>query len=220
MKNDSIKLSNMQLEFQTQGWKKLQIERLSANWFGGRLTSLTPFALVNDNSVPVKVNFLSSKITLSPFLDYLGVKGFATDAFVGGIIPFSVKDNKILISGASLATETSNRGFLCMNDDWSKYIKPGTDEAQASRKEFTAAALKRFNYNWIRMDVTTIPEMVSVNLNIDGYPDKAIPFKYNAKTKVYERIPSEELGINNDMTIETKFRIPRVNTQVGHLQAK
>ena len=220
MKNDSIKLSNMQLEFQTQGWKKLQIERLSANWFGGRLTSLTPFALVNDNSVPEKVNFLSSKITLSPFLDYLGVKGFATDAFVGGIIPFSVKDNRILISGASLATETSNRGFLCMNDDWSKYIKPGTDESQASRKEFTAAALKRFNYNWIRLDVTTTPEMVSVNLNIDGYPDKAIPFKYNAKTKVYERIPSEELGINNDMTIETKFRIPRVNTQVGHLQAK
>jgi len=221
IKNASFKLSNMQLEFQTQGMKKLQVERLSANWFGGRLTSLTPFALVNDNSVPAKVNFLSSKITLSPFLDYLGVKGFATDAFVGGIIPFSVKDNKILIPGASLATETSNRGFLCMNDDWSKYSKPGADnKSRASRKEFTAAALKRFNYNWIRLEVTTTPEIISVDLNIDGYPDKALPFKYNEKNDMYERISSDELGINNDMTIETKFRIPKVNTQGNSLQAE
>ena len=208
IKSDSIKLSNMQLEFQSQGLKKLQVERLSANWFGGRLTSLTPFALVDNNSVPSKVNFLSSEITLSPFLDYLGVKGFATDAFVGGIIPLSIKNNKVLISGASLATKTSNRGFLCMNDDWSKYIKPGMNKSQASRKEFTAAALKRFNYNWIRLDVTTTPEMSSIDLSIDGYPDKALPFKYNAKTKIYERIGSDELGINNDMTIKTKFRIP------------
>ncbi len=209
IKNDSIKLSNMQLEFQSQGVKKLQIERLASNWFGGRLTSLTPFALINNNSVPEKVNFLSSKITLSPFLDYLGVKGFATDAFVGGIIPFSVKDSKVLISGASLATETSNRGFLCMNDDWSKYIKPDADRSQISKKEFTAAALKQFNYNWIRLTVTTTPEMSNIDLDIDGYPGKALPFKYNAKTKVYEQIPSEELGINNDMTIKTKFRIPK-----------
>lgn len=209
IKNDSIKFANMQLEFQAQGRKKLQVERLSANWFGGSLTSLTPFSLVNDNSVPEKVNFLSSEITLSPFLDYLGVKGFATDAFVGGIIPFSIKDNKVLISGASLATQTSNRGFLCMNDDWTKYITPGMDKSQASRKEFTAAVLKRFNYNWIRLDVTTTPELASIELNIDGYPDKAVPFKYNAKTKVYEKISSDELGINNDMTIETKFKIPK-----------
>ncbi len=209
IRNDSIKLANMQLEFQSQGMKKLQIERLSADWFGGRLTSLTPFALVNNNSVPTKVNFLSSKITLSPFLDYLGVKGFATDAFVGGIIPFSVKDNKVLISGASLATKTSSQGFLCMNDDWSKYIELDTDKSQASKKKFTAAALKRFNYNWIRLDVTTTPEMSSIDLSVDGYPDKAVSFKYDEKNAVYEQIPSGELGLNNDMTIETKFRIPK-----------
>ena len=208
-RNNSVKFSNMQLEFQSQGVKKLHVERFSADWFGGSLTSLTPFALVNNNSVPAKVNFLSSKITLSPFLDYLGVKGFATDAFVGGIIPLSVKDNKVLISGASLATQTSNRGFLCMNDDWGKYIKPGTDKSQASKKKFTAAVLKRFNYNWIRLNVTTTPEMSSIDLSIDGYPDKAVPFKYNAEEKVYEQVPSSELGINNDMTIETKFKIPR-----------
>jgi len=209
LRNDSLKFSNMQLEFQSYGLKKIQVERLSADWFGGSLTSLTPFTLENSNSVPEKINFLSSKITLSPFLDYLGVKGFATDAFVGGIIPLSVKNNKVFISGASLATKTSNRGFLCMNDDWSKYIQPDVNKSQASRKQFTAAVLKRFNYNWIRLNVTTTPEMSSIDLNIDGYPDKAVPFRYNAKKSLYERIASDELGINNDMTLETKFRIPR-----------
>jgi len=210
MENDSIKLSNMKLEFQSHGMKKLQIERLSAEWFGGRLTSLTPFSLENNNSIPGKVNFLSSKITLSPFLDYLGIKGFATDAFVGGIIPFSVKDNKVLISGASLATSTSRRGFLCMNDDWSKYIEPGADKSQVNRKKFTAAALKRFNYNWIRLNVTTTPGMSSVDLSIDGYPDKAVPFKYNIKEALFEPVSADELGLNNDMTIETKFRIAKI----------
>ena len=206
--NDSLKFSNMQIEFQSDGMKKLQVERLSADWFGGRLTSLTPFALVNNNSVPAKVNFLSSKITLSPFLDYLGVKGFATDAFVGGIIPFTVKANKVFISGASLATKTSKRGFLCMNDNWNKYIKSGTDKSQAGTKIFTAAVLKRFNYNWIRLNVSTMPGMSSVDLNIDGYPDRAVPFKYDPATALYEPIASDDLGINNEMTMEIKFRIP------------
>ena len=59
VKNNSIKFSNMDIEFQSHGMKKLQIERLSAEWFGGRLTSLTPFRLENKNSIPGKVNFLS-----------------------------------------------------------------------------------------------------------------------------------------------------------------
>jgi len=209
MENDSIKFSNVKLEFQSHGMKKLQVERLGTEWFGGRLTSLTPFRLENNNSIPGRVNFLSSEITLSPFLDYLGIKGFATDAFVGGIIPFSVKDNKVLISGASLATSTSRRGLLCMNDDWSKYIEAGADKSQASRKRFTAAALKRFNYNWIRLNVTTTPEMSSIDLSIDGYPAKAVPFKYNAKEALFVPVSDDDLGLNNDMTIETKFRIPK-----------
>ncbi|MCK4981578.1 MAG: YdbH domain-containing protein, partial [Victivallaceae bacterium] len=208
VENDSIKFSNMKLEFQSHGMKKLQVERLSVEWFGGRLTSLTPFSIENNNSIPGKVNFLSSKITLSPFLDYLGVKGFATDAFVGGIIPFSVKDNKVLISGAFLATSASRRGFLCMNDDWSKYIEAGADESRTNRKKFTAAALKRFNYNWIRLNVTTTPEMSSVDLSIDGYPAKAVPFKYDIKKALFEPVSADEPGLNNDMTIETKFIIP------------
>ena len=209
VENDSIKFSNMKLEFQSHGMKKLHVERLSAEWFGGRLTSLTPFSIENNNSIPGKVNFLSTKITLSPFLDHLGIKGFATDAFVGGIIPFSVKDNKVLISGASLTTSTSRRGFLCMNDDWSKYIEVGADESQINRKKFTVAALKRFNYNWIRLNVTTTPEMSSIDLSIDGYPAKAVPFKYDIKKALFEPVSADELGLNNDMTIETKFIIPR-----------
>ena len=47
-RNNSVKFTNMQLEFQTQGVKKLHVERFSADWFGGRLTSLTPFALVDN----------------------------------------------------------------------------------------------------------------------------------------------------------------------------
>ena len=209
MENESIKLSNMKLEFQSHGMKKLQVERLSAGWFGGHLTSLAPFSIEKNNSVPGKVNFLSSEITLSPFLDYLGVKGFATDAFVGGIIPFSVKDNKVLISGASLATSISRRGFLCMNGDWSKYIESSANKSQANRKRFTSAALKRFNYNWIRLNVTTTPEVCNVGLGIDGYPAKAVPFKYNDENAFFEPVSDEELGLNNDMTIEMKFKIPK-----------
>ena len=208
-KNASLKFTNMQLEFQSYGAKKLQVERMSADWFGGRLTSLTPFAIENNNSVPEKVNFLSSKITLSPFLDYLGIKGFATDAFVGGIIPFSVKDNRVFISDASLATKTSNRGFLCMNDNWNKYIKLGADKSQINKKKFIAAALKRFNYNWIRLNVVTTPKRSNVELNIDGYPDKAVPFKYDPEKSLFIPVFDSDLGINSEMTIETKFSIPR-----------
>ena len=96
-----------------------------------------------------------------------------------------------------------------MNDDWSKYIEVGADESQTNRKKFTAAALKRFNYNWIRLNVTTTPEMSSIDLSIDGYPAKAVPFKYDIKKALFEPVSADELGLNNDMTIETKFIIPR-----------
>ncbi len=206
-KNDSLKFSNMQLEFQLRGLKKLHVEGLSTGWFGGRLTNLRPFVLTNNISIPGKVNFLASKIILSPLLDYLGVKGLSSDALVGGVIPFEIKADKVFISDAALATQTSIRGFLRLDGDWSKYS--GTDESEISRKKFTEAALKRFNYNWIRLNVTTTPQMSSIGLNIDGCPAKAVAFKYNAKKALFEPTSPGEPGINGDMTIETKFRIPK-----------
>ena len=72
-----------------------------------------------------------------------------------------------------------------MNDDWSKYIEAGDDKSQTGRKKFTAAALRRFNYNWIRLNVTTTPEMSSIDLSIDGYPAKAVSIQIQYRKKLY-----------------------------------
>jgi hypothetical protein len=210
LKNNSIELFDMHLEFEPHGIDELQIDRLSAKWFGGRLNSLNSFMLHDNNSVPEKVNFLASDITLSPFLEYLGIKGFVTDAVVGGIIPFKVRNSKVYISGASLATKASRVGFLRLDNDLNKYMVSGsgTSKAAESRKQFASAALKRFNYNWIRLNAKTTPEAAEISLSIDGYPEKALPFQYNNQKSMFESVGSEEPGINGDMTIETKFKIP------------
>jgi hypothetical protein len=211
LKNDSIELYDMFLEFEPHGPEKLQIDRLTAKWFGGTLTSLGSFTLQNNNSIPEKVNFLASGITLSPFLEYLGVKGFVTDAVVGGMIPFSIKGSKVYVSGAALATKASDMGFLRLDGKLDNYAyKNGLEAEAASRnqREFAAAALRRFNYNWIHLNARTNKNKKEVALIIDGYPAKALPFRYDEKKKLFIPVGTEEPGINGDMAIETNFKIP------------
>ena len=210
LKNDSIELYDMFLEFEPHGLTKLQIDRLTAKWFGGTLTSLSSFVLQNNNSIPEKVNFLASGITLSPFLEYLGIKGFVTDAVVGGVIPFSIKSSRVYIPGAALATKASDMGFLRLEGSLDNYAyKDGSESKVAvNQREFAAASLRRFSYNWIHLNVRTDEKKAEVGLSIDGYPAKALPFRYDEDKKMFIPVGPEEPGINGDMTIETNFKIP------------
>ena len=210
LKNDSIELYDMFLEFEPHGLTKLQIDRLTAKWFGGTLTSLNSFTLQDNNSVPEKVNFLASGITLSPFLEYLGVKGFVTDAVVGGVMPFCIKSSKVYIPGAALATKASDMGFLRLEGSLENYAYNGDlkSEAAINQREFATAAFRRFNYNWIHLNARTDNKKAEVALSIDGYPAKALPFRYDENKKMFIPVGPEEPGINGDMTIETNFKIP------------
>ena len=209
IKNSSFKISNAQLEFELRNIKKLKVERMSAVWFGGRLTSLKPFVITDNILEPGKIDFLAANIVLSPFLDYLGIKGLTTDALVGGIIPFEIKTDKVFISDAALATDAGKNGFLRLDGGWPGNINSGDSQAEQNRRKFTESVLKRFNYNWIHLNITTTPKVSAIKLNIDGYPAQAVPFKYNAEKSLFEPTPPEEPGINGDMTIETKFIIPK-----------
>ena len=210
LRNDSIELYDMFLEFEPHGLEELQIDRLVVKWFGGTLTSLSSFILKNNNSVPEKVNFLASGITLSPFLEYLGVKGFVTDAVVGGVMPFSIKSSKVYIPGAALATKASDMGFLRLEGNLDNYAYKGDlkSKAAVNQRDFAVAALRRFNYNWIHLNARTDKKKAEVALSIDGYPSKALPFRYDEQKKMFIPVSSEEPGINGDMTIETNFKIP------------
>ncbi|MDD5697593.1 MAG: YdbH domain-containing protein [Victivallaceae bacterium] len=210
VKNASLELANLQLEFQSRGFKKIQVEHLSANWFGGRLTSLGPFILTDNVSVPETVNFLASGITLSPFLDYLGIKGFATDASVGGTLPFRLNRDRIFIADAALTTQAGKRGFVRLEDNWDKDVKTAADKAELNRRKFMAAVLKQFNYNWIRLQVTTAPQIGKVCLSLDGYPEKATAFRYDSAKALFEPVSPGEPGTDGDMTIETEFKIPKL----------
>ncbi|MFA7184472.1 MAG: YdbH domain-containing protein, partial [Victivallales bacterium] len=207
--NGLTEFSNARLEFQMRGKREMLVDRFAAEWFGGRLTGLGPFVIKNNNSSPEKVNFLAAGVVLSPLLEYLGVKGFISDALVEGVVPLSLKDGELFITDASLATKTGRVGTLHLDDDWNKYIEAGAEPAQVNQKRFAAAALKRFNYNWIRLDVTATPKMTRIELGIDGYPIKAVPFKYNSEKSLFEPVLSGEPGLNSDMTIKTEFVIPR-----------
>ncbi|MDD5598955.1 MAG: YdbH domain-containing protein, partial [Victivallaceae bacterium] len=207
--NGSTEFSNARLEFRMRGKRELLVDRFAAEWFGGRLTDLGPFVIKNNNSEPEKVNFLASEIVLSPLLEYLGIKGFVSDALVEGIVPLKLQDGKLSIAGASLATKAGRMGILRLDDDWNQYIEAGAEPAQMNRKKFAAAALERFNYNWIRLNVTATPKTSRVELAIDGYPLKTVPFKYNTEKSLFEPVSPGEPGLNRDMTIETEFVIPR-----------
>ncbi|MDD5727164.1 MAG: YdbH domain-containing protein [Victivallales bacterium] len=213
LKNDSIELADVQMEFEPHGLDKLLVDRLAAKWFGGSLTSLNSFTLEKACSVPDKINFLASAITLSPFLEYSGIKGFITDAVVSGIIPFSIRKGKVYISGAALATQASEMGALRLENDLTEY-GGGTveDKAAASQREFAMAALKHFNYNWIRLNVNISEDNTEISLNLDGYPAKTLPFRYDEQKKAFVPAAPDEPGITGDMTIETNFKIPVKST--------
>ena len=80
---------------------------------------------------------------------------------------------------------------------------------QFAQLDFAGAALRDFNYNWVKLSLVSEGEDVMLRMNLDGRPAKPLPFHYDQKSGTFERLKiSSEKGIDQPIVLDVNFRIP------------
>ncbi|MDP3429288.1 MAG: hypothetical protein Q8R89_03045, partial [Desulfomicrobium sp.] len=86
-------------------------------------------------------------------------------------------------------------------------VPPGTP--QHGQLDLAAEALKDFSYDWARIRINTEERELIVSLELDGKPEKPLPFTYNREIGGFARVDASSPGsIFQGIRLDVNFRLP------------
>jgi hypothetical protein len=86
---------------------------------------------------------------------------------------------------------------------------------QFAQVDFAAAALKNFQYNWVKLFLDSEGEDLLMQMQMDGRPVQSLPFSYDSRTGQLQRIPDGGRGIDQPIRLDVNFRLP-LNRFLGY----
>ncbi|MGW8288456.1 MAG: intermembrane phospholipid transport protein YdbH family protein, partial [Desulfobulbales bacterium] len=199
--------------WQLESHESLLVEESEFHWAGGRVFSsavrLTP------DMKTVTVPIFCDRLKLADLLEQFGVSNATGEGTVSGRIPVTIGKKTINFEDGFLYSSPGHGGSIKVAafDTLAAGIPKNTP--QFAQIDFAAEALKNFSYNWVKLLFNTKGEELVMQMQMDGKPVQALPFRYDSKTGTLQRIDAGTGGIDQPINLEVNFRLP-LNRFLGY----
>ncbi len=205
-----IKIQDARIRFSLEDAASLLIENVQAKWCNGRISteSLRVFKDKKDYAFALYCDQLDMA-QLMEQMELLHAKGTGT---LSGRIPIAYSGGNISFDNGFLFSTSGSGGELKI-EDTEKIISasgipmhdPGFVQVDLAQE-----ALKDFRYKWAKLIFNTFEDELSLNISINGKPNKNIPFipLENGKLiRVDASSPGSELeGLQLDLNLNLPFK--------------
>ena len=209
----NLTFSNGKLVWQLESKKTVFLEEGVVQWAGGRI--FTNSVRISPESKGIVVPVICDRLRLTQILQQLGVRNAEGEGTVNGRIPLQVSRNTIRFEDGFLYSSPGQGGSVKVAafDILAAGIPKNTP--QFTQVDFAAEALKNFQYNWVKLVVNTEGEDLIMQMQMDGKPVQALPFKYDSRTGLLQRIEDGSQGISQPIRLDVNFRLP-LNRFLGY----
>lgn len=168
---DNLNFDSANVLFRMESPSVWQLEGATFNWCGGKIR------LGSAKIAPASERFSSilfcDRVRLGALLAQFGIGTDAGDnAALNGTIPVSVRQGRIIFRNGFLYSTPGETGTL-------KLVPNATVDAlgQSSvEMSFALAALKNFQYDWVKLALNTEKDNLKLKFQVDGRPAGALPF--------------------------------------------
>lgn len=203
----SIEVSNGRAAFQLEPQGVILVEGGGFDWAGGSVTSRA-FRVVPGRQ-EYDVSLFCNELMLSEILRQLGLAQAKGEAALSGELPVTWKDGRISFKGGFLHSTPGQGGSIQVEGLQSlmESIPEGTP--QRGQLELAQAAVKDFEYKWVRIKADTVGKDLLLRLSLDGKPAGTLPFVYRKEIGGFMQVEGDVQGSNfQGLRLDVNFSLP------------
>lgn len=207
LKAGPLDVTNGKITFQLEPRGVVLVERMGLNWCGGKVESRAFRVVPGRNEYDVTL--FCSQLRLSSILSQLGLAEAQGEAALSGELPVTWKKGKISFNNGFLHSTPGQGGTIQVEamQDLVNSIPEGTQ--QRGQLELAQAAVKDFEYKWVRIKADTVGDELLVQLSVDGKPASPLPFVYKKEFGGFAKVTGDFKGSNfQGLKLDVNFSLP------------
>lgn len=207
MQLGTIILEKGDIHFQVEALHSILVEGCRFQWAGGRIGSQA--FRINPNVEDYTVELYCDRVQMAQALEQFGMTQAQGGGTANGRIPVRWADGNLTFDNGFLYSTPGEKGVLRVQgtEVLTAGIPPGTP--QHGQLDLAAEALKDFTYEWARIRINTEERELVVSLELDGKPEKPLPFSYNRDIGGFARVDASSPGsVFQGIRLDVNFRLP------------
>lgn len=199
--------ANGKLEFQVESPQTVLIEKSEFEWAQGRI--YTPAFRITAGKHEYEFSVFCDRLKLANLLEQFGVDDAEGEGTVNGLIPLAFSDGGLRFGNGFLYSTPGEEGTIRVREADVLTAGIPKNTPQFAQVDFALAALRSFNYKWVKVEMDTEEEDLVLRMKFDGMPEKPLPFKYNKNIGQFVRIDAKTTqGIYQPIRLDVNFRLP------------
>lgn len=155
----------------------------------------------------VRAALYCDHLNLARLINQLGVAGAAGDGTLYGRIPFTFDSGGLQVEPGFLYSEPGIASHLEL--DGLEPLLAGLPEgtAEYTQLDLAAEALKKFDYQWAKLEFAAVDEDLAVALKLDGKPAGILPFRFDERAGRFVRVNTVG-SLFQGIRLDVNSRIP------------
>lgn len=203
----TIILEQGEIHFQVEALHSILVEGCRFQWAGGRIGSQA--FRINPGVEDYTVELYCDRVEMAQALEQFGLTQAKGGGTANGRIPVRYAQGMLTFDNGFLYSTPGEKGVLKVQgtEILTAGVPPGTP--QHGQLDLAAEALKDFSYQWARIRLNTEERELIVSLELDGKPEKPLPFSYNRDIGGFARVDASSPGsVFQGIRLDVNFRLP------------
>ncbi|RJQ78096.1 MAG: hypothetical protein C4519_12480 [Desulfobacteraceae bacterium] len=201
-----ITANDMAIDFQLEPDRTLFIEKAVLAWCGG--TVQTAAVRLKPGLSDVAATLHCDRLNLAMLLEQLGAARGSGEGSVNGGIPLRWQRGRLSFDNGFLYSTPGRTGTIQLQD--TQFLLAGLPPGspQHIQMDIATEALKDYSYNWAVLTLQSQAERLLVSLQLDGKPNRLLPFAYHPQTGRFERIEGQGQAEFKGIGLTLNFNTP------------
>ena len=203
----TVVLQKGDVRFQVEGPHSVLVEGCAFRWAGGRIG--TQAFRVNPGVEDYTVELYCDRVDLARALEQFGMTQVHGGGTANGRIPVRWADGALTFDDGFLYSTPGEKGVLRVlgTEILTAGVPPGTP--QYGQLDLASEALKDFAYEWAKVSMNTEGRELIVSLQLDGKPEKPLPFIFDRDVGGFARVSANSPGsVFQGIRLDVNFRLP------------
>lgn len=207
LRSGTIILERGDIHFQIEALHSILVEGCRFDWAGGRIGSQA--FRINPSVEDYTVELYCDRVEMAQALEQFGMTQAQGGGTANGRIPVHYADGNLSFDNGFLYSTPGEKGVLKIKGTEILTAGIPPDSPQYGQLDLAAEALKDFSYDWARIRLNTRNKELIVSLELDGKPEKPLPFTYNRDIGSFARVSASSPGsVFQGIRLDVNFRLP------------
>ncbi len=201
-----LRAANLQVDFQLEDRKTLFLEKTGLQWCQGRINAGAIRIIQGKDDYDVTL--FCDRLNLAMVLEQLGAAEAGGQGSVNGRIPLRWVDGRLSFDNGFLYSTPGQTGLIQLKGTEALVAGLPPGSPQQTQLDIATEALKDYTYQWAKLSVRSEKDILLLKLQLDGKPNKLLPFAYNQQLGRFERVAGKGQAEFKGISIDLNFKSP------------